>query len=1470
MADDYTLLEPKIVFRGEFGKLETDLTALRAVIRRFQKKNQINLQAKFDKGKLYRSLGEIKQKIKSLDRTAKSLGKSINGAFDVKKAAAFSRKLSSTTPARAMRNTASAARGAGRSIINAKDANADWIELARRLPRIINDYKRKVRSSEEDWGRQIEKIKVMQGLFDAIPASMNSVSGLFQTGLKQAFADGVDEVIKLRKEFSDSKDLINLASSGTASLSANMKTATMSAREFREALNSVKFAPGLDSGTDPAKGLDYKALYTERNKYRSKALKQFYATEEFKKGPVFAFSTMKEVVSLHAPLKMTRLLETQKDVREALIETQRKEKQEASKKEKGLDKTKENALKALASVQEKINKLVVKGKVGNEQMALSYQEITKQLLQSVEAARELKKAGRRGDSKTLGREIAALEEQLEAIVKTTAEKNRAVLVSKKLAEQKRKEESLLKRDLSSAKKNQDEKRAESAKKRQSALRIVEALQRSINSKIQTGTITAKQMAAPYQDMIGKLEKAKALASSLFESGDQKGAIKVFGDIQLLEKQIQQLANLSRANTKLAADKKKIASYQAALRSLGNALFSFGPRSSSASRGILRLGTRFGALRTVVAGANPYLLAFGVALAGVYVQAKLVAYVLSKLRKAISRLAAVLKAVARIVMWATSLFIGLTSSLVSLGKSIVKLSFKALSSSVKSVLFPIFNLIEGFKQLARYAPLLSAIGTIQFGRDLAKTFTEFDDQITRVNTNLQNFDRSAGSAFDTVRQKVLDISDTTVFTATETARATDILVRAGLSANQALSALSPTLNLAVTGNTGIEKAADIVISAVNTFGIGVGQLENLTDAIRSSSIQAQVEVTDLASTIQNAGFVFKEAGISIEEMLAVTTQLGKQGVTGERAGTALRRGATEIVSAMKDQLGQINRLIKKGSGDANAELSTFLDASGAKFRPGGFLDLLEVFEQAKISLKDLQELLGARGQFFAGIFGAGGTASIRRTLENIKLDQEFNIAAKQAGSLTKSLGNMLKILKSIGENIKVNLIAPLEGQLKNTLERVQEAMQEVSALVQGSGFRELAQTLASSFSATAISALKIASILGKWIALANGVTLAIANGLAGKALSSLSRILEVVNKRISSLLGFSQELNSWGDVIAKITASFEGVKRSIDGISKSWEKMWTSITAESDEFKENFTKNIQAMATFLGQSLIVQIRLAAQVAALEFKNAFLSIPKSFKQKAIDFIPAWMSPGAAGAKAWLQGKLDASWAASPHPLHQKPDMTEYDNLLKKATAEQVRLLEALEMGNPAAAKIVEHMDAFAAKAKDAVMDVVGAIQNARQSPLDAARQEMNKAKEDLLQFSRNVSKMFSGNKGLNIFDASLQGVRDAMKALYAEEGMVMNRLKRAWNGFLDSVQNKERLAEADDTSGSTGRGQTAQLVGVADFFNQMQQNGLQVRQTRAAEDTARATNGIWNALQGGDFAGALQAWKDNVENNTNRGL
>lgn len=298
------------------------------------------------------------------------------------------------------------------------------------------------------------------------------------------------------------------------------------------------------------------------------------------------------------------------------------------------------------------------------------------------------------------------------------------------------------------------------------------------------------------------------------------------------------------------------------------------------------------------------------------------------------------------------------------------------------------------------------------RDTVITGAEFYATMSRTKAVMSTGDTSlgwmtnAGESSKALEMQVRALGQTTVFTASEVGEGLQQLGMAGLSANEAITALKPSLQLANLANVSMARSADISTNVLMTFGMQAKELQGVVDLMATAVNNSNADIEQLANSLSYAGPAAKTAGFSIQETTAAIETMANSGIKGSRSGSALRRMFTSLLNPTK-----------KGSEVIQKYGLDILDAEG------NTRSLSNIINQMSKAFKDLPgpERLAA----ITNLVGVYASSAVTGLVDNT---DQFNKFSAQNQNVDGAGDRMEKI---ISDNLKFDW-----KEMLSSLEEVQ--------------------------------------------------------------------------------------------------------------------------------------------------------------------------------------------------------------------------------------------------------------------------------------------------------------------------------------------------------------------------------------------------------------------------------------------------
>ena len=214
-----------------------------------------------------------------------------------------------------------------------------------------------------------------------------------------------------------------------------------------------------------------------------------------------------------------------------------------------------------------------------------------------------------------------------------------------------------------------------------------------------------------------------------------------------------------------------------------------------------------------------------------------------------------------------------------------------------------SITEGFKGVIQGIP--QGIG-FSIGNALIEPFRQLPGALAGTVTGFADIERNlrstlaiagaSNSEFDSLAASMNELAAATKFTTAELAEASTQLARAGFSTTEIKEALPGIATGAAATGESMENMANVVISSLGGFGLGVTETTSVVDMLVVAANNANTSVTELGDGLKYVGPIANELGFEFSDVAATAGLLANSGIKASQMGTALRGGLTRLASA----------------------------------------------------------------------------------------------------------------------------------------------------------------------------------------------------------------------------------------------------------------------------------------------------------------------------------------------------------------------------------------------------------------------------------------------------------------------------------------------------------------------------------------------------------------------------------------------
>lgn len=313
----------------------------------------------------------------------------------------------------------------------------------------------------------------------------------------------------------------------------------------------------------------------------------------------------------------------------------------------------------------------------------------------------------------------------------------------------------------------------------------------------------------------------------------------------------------------------------------------------------------------------------------------------------------------------------------------------------------------------------------------KTTAEFDSSMSKVKA----VSGATGSQFEALRAKAREMGSSTKFSASEAADAMNYMAMAGWKTEDMLSGVEGIMNLAAASGEDLATTSDIVTDALTAFGQSAGESGRLADIMAAASSNANTNVAMMGETFKKAAPVAGALGFTMEDTALVTGLMANAGIKASDAGTAMRRGMTNLVKPTKQMKDAMD---KYGISVTNTD--------------GSMKSMREISIMLREKLGDLSE--SEQVSAAAAIFGQNAYAAWLAVINGS--DQDFDklanaidnssgTAKEMAETMQDNLAGQLTILKSQLQELAISFGDILVPKIRTAVEWVQKQVDKFNAL-----------------------------------------------------------------------------------------------------------------------------------------------------------------------------------------------------------------------------------------------------------------------------------------------------------------------------------------------------------------------------------------------------------------------------------------
>ena len=313
----------------------------------------------------------------------------------------------------------------------------------------------------------------------------------------------------------------------------------------------------------------------------------------------------------------------------------------------------------------------------------------------------------------------------------------------------------------------------------------------------------------------------------------------------------------------------------------------------------------------------------------------------------------------------------------------------------------------------------------------KTTADFDSSMSK----LAAVSGATGNELITIRDKAREMGASTKFSAKEAADAFNYMAMAGWKSADMMSGIEGVLNLAAASGEDLATTSDIVTDSLTAFGESADQAGRLSDIMAAASSNANTNVSMMGETFKKVAPVAGALGYTMEDTALMAGLMANAGIKAEAAGTAMRRGFTNLVKPTKQVADAMERydISATNSDGTMKDLRSVVDQLRTNF--AGLTDAEKTSAAATI--------FGTQA-YYAWLAVINGSEEDYEKLANA-IDNSAGVAKSMAETMQDNLAGQLTILKSQLQELAISFGDILVPHIRTAVEWLQKQVDAFNSL-----------------------------------------------------------------------------------------------------------------------------------------------------------------------------------------------------------------------------------------------------------------------------------------------------------------------------------------------------------------------------------------------------------------------------------------
>lgn len=196
---------------------------------------------------------------------------------------------------------------------------------------------------------------------------------------------------------------------------------------------------------------------------------------------------------------------------------------------------------------------------------------------------------------------------------------------------------------------------------------------------------------------------------------------------------------------------------------------------------------------------------------------------------------------------------------------------------------------------------------------ASSAIEFDKALKQV----QAVSAATRNEMVDLRQSLIEVAQSSRFSAAEVAQASVLLAQAGLSVKEIQQAMAATISLATASGSELKKSVDVMTSVLSVFDMGADKSTDVANKLTAALNMSKLDIDKMALGLQYAGNAAADAGVTFDELVSTLSAMANAGI---RSGSTLGTGTRQLFVELQKPSENFKRVLDRlGIGMAQIDI-----------------------------------------------------------------------------------------------------------------------------------------------------------------------------------------------------------------------------------------------------------------------------------------------------------------------------------------------------------------------------------------------------------------------------------------------------------------------------------------------------------------------------------------------------------------------